>query len=85
MTRLNKKETESIMQVLKGFGFQLQGGSSEIREDGTIVYHLAIYKGSACTVGPKLGPILKNALHADEIYEMGIRLAWLSPPAKSPN
>ena len=84
MTRLNKKETESIMQVLKGFGFYLQGGSSEIRDDGKIVYHLAIYKGSACTIGDKLGPMLKKALSADEVYEMGIRIAWL-PPTSFPD
>lgn len=73
--RLNEKEQQLIERVLKGFGFWLQGGSSEIREDGKVVYHLSIQKGTSCNIGNKLGSILKNTLNADEIYEMGSQLA----------
>lgn len=72
---LNKKEKDIISQILKGYGFELWGGSSELRENGKIIYHLAIEKGPAATFGPTLGPKLKMALGADEIYDMGLRLA----------
>ena len=72
---LNQKEKDIISQVLKGYGFSLWGGSSEIRENGKIIYHLAIEKGPAATFGETLGLKLKMALGADEVYDMGFRLA----------
>ena len=73
--RLNEKERQLIERVLKGFGFWLRGGSSEIRKDGKIIYHLSIDTGCCCNVGYRLGPMLKKALNADEIYLMGLQIA----------
>lgn len=75
MLRLNNKEKEAIEEVLKNFGFYLEGGSSDLRENGKIVYHLAIYTGPCCNIGYRLGPMLKKALKADEIYLMGLKIA----------
>lgn len=73
--RLNEHEKYIIKQVLSKFGYTLGGGSSEIRDNGMIIYHMSIEKGSAATYGIYLGKKLQQALQADEVYDMGIRIA----------
>ena len=74
MRLINQVERKTINRVLKDFGFSLIGGSSELRQDGMIVYHLCINKGPARNFGKMLGFKLREALGADAVYNMGVLL-----------
>jgi len=71
---LNEQEKCAINRILKSHGFKLNGGSCEIR-NGNIVYHLSIDKGCAATTGNALGKKLKQLLKADEVYDLGTKIA----------
>ncbi len=72
---LNEKETAILEEILKPYGYRLQGGSIEFRESGEVWCHMDLYTGPVADIGQKLGETVKKELEVDKVFLGSIQIA----------